>query len=999
MCTARLILIIISVGWILSGQPAAAKVIYDPGWFWDSWEVTGPPNTDFKVQLHHRRCRWRTVATGTTDGSGEDSGIVIHWGPSDGYQPFDDAVRVRFSGGVGQGGEFSGSSHLYCANFLGTSASFEVGQAGLTGPNAMQFVQNTADLMNITGQAIWLVDGSTMTIRLPRHFVFTSLPTVQSSVPGELTLGTPTLIEAGRTLQVPVISNPRKDPLAGITFTDVFIAYDGIPLADFYWADVTAPMDLTPSDQPFNSQGQIEVYGTYRSAIVTDWPMLTWFDEGLTGNGFASFAELQEAHSGWVGTPDYLVDFEGFPLGTKITDQYDPSGIWFSGTDGGELNQLTGVQAEGDPAIIQNLTGYDGSYQPDGSQAYVRFDNTANNPDAPVTIEFGAPQKQVSAFLACGTEGSEHSYTVSVFGEAGGLLGSRIYRSELWEQDPFEQNRETLFAVRAALPIIRAVSIENNAAQQFANALILDSVGAASEPGTSFGDYDRDGDVDHEDFLALEACHTAPISAPACEYPDAECRFAFDGDSDADIDLVDFAAIALEFTGDSLWLLPPLYLAGAPAGGDVELTWQTPLFNAPADMAEAELAYDFRVSSTYIHLGNFSSAVPVSGNFPPVAVNGNWAINLHVDAQDEVQNGMMQHDKIYLRAWLSVQVQVANLIPWGYPIPNETITFTVYDENGSFVKSGSGVTDATGMASWKTGDINNSYSCSQPNWPMYSFTADWAGHSVALRNGMVVSSGNKSDTEQMMVCNGATSLPPVGMWSQFGGTYDYALADKTVSIAVPAGAIQMPEAAVVVYEPLVPPPPVGFPPSVPGPAFLFTVEKADGPWLDEPAVVTVTYPEQMLFEYGGIGESSLRAYWFDDAMQMWQPADMPPVAIDREHHRFRFATPVLGTFALAAELDQDLDGLGDQEELQLGLLPGNPDSDGDGLLDGHEVWVTGGDPTDGRKLFAADQVGWASGLPPAQGYFFAGRIVAPNATSPVSNCVYVPMPTRQQPEE
>jgi hypothetical protein len=990
--TFRIFAVGLLVCW-LAVATTDAKVVYDPGYFVDTWEVTGPPNTTFEVKLHHYRCTYRTVASGTTDSSGEASGYIIHWGPGNGYQPYHTGVRVYFGDGTWQGGKLKSRGLFCCANFSGGHAGFDIGQAALSGPLALEFAQNVQDVMDETGYAAWWQDGSSITIRLPEHFIFASVPTVEPILPGDLQVGLPQLLEAGRTLEVPILTNARTEPLNGLAISDLYIAYDGIPLADFYWPAVVSEMALAPAGSPFDPVDEVTVHGAYRGMLVSDWPLVDWFDERLEGVGFESFFDVQMAHAGWFGTPDFVCDFEGFAHGTKISEQYDPWDIWFSGTDGGPWNDLTGVQAEGDPLLVQDLTGYDGTYQPDGSQVYIRFDNTAGNPDAPVRVEFGTLQASVGAFVGCGVEGPEHGFTISVYGEDDAWLGSQTYTPELWEQDPTGQNCETLFAVRTPLPLIQAVTIENDSDVEFANALVLDNVAIEASPSTPFGDRDRDGDVDVEDFYAYEEHHTGPIAAGEYLMLDEAVRYAFDGDGDTDLDLDDFAYVARNFTGEYAFLLPPYGLdaeAGAP--GEFELQWQTPLFNAPQDVRAAELAYDIRVSPTYITAGNWTSAAPVSGIIPPVGVNGSFTIRLDVDAQDKVEYGMMQHDKVYLRAWLAAWVEMANVIPWGYPIPNETIQFQVYDENDNLVTSGSGVTDSTGMAQYTTGDINDSHDCSQPNWPMYTFKAVWQGHSITLRNGVVVTSGNQSDEEDMMTCDGSSALPPLGQWSNFGGLYDYGVAGVTVEVALPAGALQTPEMAVQVYEPVVVPPPIGFPPAVPGPLTVFTVEKADGPWLEKPAVLTVTYPDSLLMEYGGVGESSLRAYRFFEDLQRWERVDLPPVALDRDQHAIRFATQMLGTLALAAEIDGDHDGLGDEEELARGLLPGNPDTDGDGILDGDEVWFTGGDPASFAKTWAADQVMTVTGAPPEPGMFVAARMVYGEAQSPVSECVYVAWP-------
>jgi hypothetical protein len=59
--------------------------------------------------------------------------------------------------------------------------------------------------------------------------------------------------------------------------------------------------------------------------------------------------------------------------------------------------------------------------------------------------------------------------------------------------------------------------------------------------------------------------------------------------------------------------------------------------------------------------------------------------------------------------------------------------------------------------------------------------------------------------------------------------------------------------------------------------------------------------------------------------------------------------------------DSDADGLNDSDEALYGTDPGNPDSDGDGLLDGTEVLQLGTSPvssdTDGDGLLDGDEVG------------------------------------------
>jgi hypothetical protein len=132
------------------------------------------------------------------------------------------------------------------------------------------------------------------------------------------------------------------------------------------------------------------------------------------------------------------------------------------------------------------------------------------------------------------------------------------------------------------------------------------------------------------------------------------------------------------------------------------------------------------------------------------------------------------------------------------------------------------------------------------------------------------------------------------------------------------------------------------------------------------------------------------AYRYDYSLLCWVPLELPPRVLNRQYHRFAFGTDQLGLFAIAAESDSDLDGLGDVEEGEhWGTSPTVSDTDGDGLSDGDEAWVTFGDPLDPQKLAGPDQHGVGAGLVPGRGYYIAGRISGGGQQSDVSNCVYV----------
>jgi hypothetical protein len=76
------------------------------------------------------------------------------------------------------------------------------------------------------------------------------------------------------------------------------------------------------------------------------------------------------------------------------------------------------------------------------------------------------------------------------------------------------------------------------------------------------------------------------------------------------------------------------------------------------------------------------------------------------------------------------------------------------------------------------------------------------------------------------------------------------------------------------------------------------------------------------------------------------------------------AAPVVTDTAVASETDLDADNYPDAAELEIGLDPGNPDTDGDAVADGDELGIYGTDPitwdtdgdglSDGEELFSTE---------------------------------------------
>ena len=104
--------------------------------------------------------------------------------------------------------------------------------------------------------------------------------------------------------------------------------------------------------------------------------------------------------------------------------------------------------------------------------------------------------------------------------------------------------------------------------------------------------------------------------------------------------------------------------------------------------------------------------------------------------------------------------------------------------------------------------------------------------------------------------------------------------------------------------------------------------------------------------------------------------------------------PVAADTAVATETDQDADNYADALEVDLGLDPSNPDTDGDGVADGDELNIYGTDPTvadtdgdgvsDGEELFGihTDPLVWND--PSAD---TSGDVVAAQETTEVAQPV------------
>jgi hypothetical protein len=416
---------------------------------------------------------------------------------------------------------------------------------------------------------------------------------------------------------------------------------------------------------------------------------------------------------------------------------------------------------------------------------------------------------------------------------------------------------------------------------------------------------------------------------------------------------------------------------------ELGLFWSTPLFELP----EGECYYDFRYLDSPLTEDNWDTAPELVANIPPVAADPQVAVELHFNvAPAKLPGDLVSYtDRAHLTAYLTRTV--GPLWPGGpyhesCLLAGREIKFYYKRRNASsFQYLGS---DHTPVAEYVTGDLTNVSAADGGEW--FTFRATWLGDIYTLQGGLV-SLPEQSVEMDLWMCEGYLASPN-GHWLGWGGVYDVELNDVALQFIVPGGAVEG-EVEVQVYAPEYVPPPVGMNAAVPGAMTAFQVEKADGPFLQAPITVVMQYREYMLEEYGGLGESSLRPYRYDEDLEQWELLDQTSRALDRDQHNISFITDRLGLFAVAAETDADGDGLGDVEELEFETEPGIADSDDDGASDGDELWFFQGDPRDPLKVFGEDQYCWGTSPEELTDYWVAARIVSETEQSPISNSVHI----------
>ncbi len=201
---------------------------------------------------------------------------------------------------------------------------------------------------------------------------------------------------------------------------------------------------------------------------------VTLFEDANDGQGYTSFGQMAAAYDAFADDADGVVGMTGLSQGTILGEQYRAEhGVWFSGASGGQYSSSSGVRAEAG-AIAEHISGYDGSYMPNGDNVYVKFSN--NDVNNPFTIHFDAPVSSVGAFVGMGVQGTNHTLTIRAYDANNGLVAEKVLDTNLWEANSSTQNYEGFFGIKTDGAFISKVEILNASNVEFANALIIDNI-------------------------------------------------------------------------------------------------------------------------------------------------------------------------------------------------------------------------------------------------------------------------------------------------------------------------------------------------------------------------------------------------------------------------------------------------------------------------------------------------------------------------------------------
>ncbi len=240
----------------------------------------------------------------------------------------------------------------------------------------------------------------------------------------------------------------------------------------------TAPDVATSSALTFQvqvSDGTTTVTDDVQITVdPTNQPNMYYFDELNGGAGFDTFNDMATSYQQYVNNADGVITINDLAEGEDLGTQYQASdGVWFSGTAGGKYGSYSGARAE-DGAFAETITGYDGSYMPDGDDVYLKFNN--DDPSNPFTINFDTPVSSVGAFIGTGVQGQDHTLTVRAYDANDNLITERVVNTQLWETNSSNQNYEGFFAIDADSASISKVEILNSSNVEFANALLIDNI-------------------------------------------------------------------------------------------------------------------------------------------------------------------------------------------------------------------------------------------------------------------------------------------------------------------------------------------------------------------------------------------------------------------------------------------------------------------------------------------------------------------------------------------
>ena len=148
---------------------------------------------------------------------------------------------------------------------------------------------------------------------------------------------------------------------------------------------------------------------------------LTWFDPSDDGTQPPSFADLALSYNGFIGEPTTVIDFGDLNDGAKVPDTYfDRFGVTLGRAASGQRGGWPRVYAEGG-SDIRDLTGYDGSYMPDGDLVLMPINGEFSG--SPFTIGFDVPVASVGGVLRVGPPGQRAQPDVDGVRHNGAVAG------------------------------------------------------------------------------------------------------------------------------------------------------------------------------------------------------------------------------------------------------------------------------------------------------------------------------------------------------------------------------------------------------------------------------------------------------------------------------------------------------------------------------------------------------------------------------------------------